>query len=107
MIGVIVTFQYATGFDEAKLRAIAEEAQQMFIGMPGVRSKAFTVDANNRRAVNFYLWESRQAAEGFFTPQLSEFVTGLYGVAPEILFVDVVAVVDNANRSAALSAAAV
>lgn len=107
MIGVIVTFQYTTGFDEAKLRAIAEDAQHMFIGMPGVRSKAFTVDATNRRAVNFYLWESRQAAEGFFTPQTEEFVTGLYGAPPEILFVDVVAVVDNANRSPALSAAAV
>jgi phosphopantothenate synthetase len=34
-----------------------------FDGLLGLRSKAFTVDATNRRALNFYLWESRQGAD--------------------------------------------
>src|SRR5690349_4687541 len=98
MIGTIVTFQFAADFDEAKLRTIAERAEQKFRGMPGLRSKAFTVDVEHKRAVNFYVWESRAAAESFFTPQLSEGVTALYGVPPEIVFVDVIALVDNGSR---------
>src|SRR5256885_9379797 len=99
MISTIVTFQFAADFDEQKLRTIAERAQQKFSGMPGLRSKAFTVDVDHKRAVNFYVWESRAAAESFFTPQISEGVTALYGVPPEIQFVDVLALVDNGRRS--------
>jgi hypothetical protein len=107
MIGVIVTFQYATDFDETKLQAIAERAQQKFVGLPGLRSKAFTIDVENRRAENFYLWESPEAATGFFTPQLADGVTALYGVRPAIRFVQVAAVVDNGLASSAAPASAV
>ena len=107
MIGVIVTFQYATDFDEAKLHAIAERAHHKFVGLPGLRSKAFTVDVEGRRAVNFYLWETPEAATRFFTPQLTDGVTALYGVRPEIRFVQVAAVVDNAHPSSAVPVAAV
>lgn len=97
MISAVVTFQFAADFDEAKVRTIAEHARHKFSGMPGLRSKAFTVDVGGKRALNFYLWESREAAEAFFTPQLSEGVTALYGVAPGISFSEVVALVDNAK----------
>jgi hypothetical protein len=105
MIGAFVTFQYATDFDEKKLQSIAEGAQHKFVGMPGLRSKAFTIDVENRRAVNFYVWESREAATGFFTPQLAEGVTALYGVRPDIRLVSVAAVVDNAHPASTVGAA--
>src|SRR5437868_4093318 len=62
MIGTIVTFQYDSDFDSAKLRKIAETARTRFEKMPGLRSKAFTVDANARQAVNVYVWDSEDAA---------------------------------------------
>jgi hypothetical protein len=65
----------------------------MFVGMPGLHSKVFTVDEPNRRAVNFYVWESAEAAKAFFSDQLVELVTDLYGVPH---FVDIAAVVENA-----------
>ena len=57
-------------------------------------------DEHERRATNFYLWESEAAARGFFTPELIERVTGLYGVRPAVDFADVVASVDNSHATA-------
>jgi hypothetical protein len=48
-------------------------------------------------ATNFYVWDSMDAAEGFFSPELRERVTGLYGVAPTIDFVEIAEIVDNAS----------
>jgi hypothetical protein len=97
MVGVIVTFQYDDGsFDRQRIEGVAEQAQSSFRDLPGLRLKAFTVDEQNHRAVNVYLWESDEAAASFFGDELREFVTGLYGVAPHIDFVDVAVLVDNA-----------
>jgi heme-degrading monooxygenase HmoA len=95
MIGVEVTFRYEADFDAALPRAVAEVARAQFEGMPGLRSKAFTIDEENHQAVNFYLWESEEAARNFFTDELRERVTVLYGVAPTIQFLEVAALVDN------------
>ncbi len=98
MIGVNVTFQYGDGeFDRARVVGVAENARGMFEGMPGLRCKFFTFDEAHRRATNFYVWESKEAAEGFFSKELRERVTGLYGVAPTIDFVEIAQMVDNAS----------
>lgn len=98
MIGTFVTFRYGNDFNAAAIRKIAEGAKPSFEGMPGLRSKAFTVDAANKEAVNFYVWESEAAAKAFFTDALVERVTGLYGVRPTIRTVEIAALVDNAGR---------
>jgi len=97
MIGVLVTFEYGDDFDRSRVERVAEGAQAAFEGMPGLRLKAFTIDAEQRRATNVYLWESEDAARAFFDDALRERVTGLYGVAPRIEFVDVAALVDNGS----------
>ena len=96
MIGVLVTFRYGSDFDGAKVRKIAETARGRFEGMPGLRSKAFTVNSEAREAVNVYVWESEEAARAFFNDELVQRVTGLYGVRPSISFVEIAALVDNA-----------
>ena len=98
MIGVFVTFRYADNFDERTVRGIAERARATFEGMPGLRSKAFTVDPGNREARNFYIWDSEEAARAFFADQLLDRVTGLYGVRPRVEFVEIAALVENAGR---------
>ncbi len=95
MIAVLVRFRYETGFNEARLRQVAEAARAKFEGMPGLRSKAFTIDSANREAVNFYVWDSEEAAKAFFSPQLVDRVTELYGVRPTVQFVAVAALVEN------------
>ena len=67
MIGVFVTFRYGDNFDEQAVRKIAETARARFEGMPGLRSKAFTVNSGKREATNFYVWDSEDAAKAFLT----------------------------------------
>jgi hypothetical protein len=95
MIGVIITFRTEGGIDRDRVVGIAGKAAPSFEGMPGLRSKAFTYDPDSGTATNVYVWESEEAARAFFTDELREQVTGLYGVAPEIRFVEIAAFVDN------------
>ena len=95
MIAVIVRFQYENEFNEARLQQIAEGARSKFQGMPGLRSKAFTIDAAKRQALNFYVWESEDAARKFFSPQTVDGVTKIYGVRPSIEYVKLAALVEN------------
>ena len=97
MIGVSVTFSYDGDFDRARVIGVADNARGMFEGMPGLRFKFFTFDEQQQRATNFYVWESQEAAERFFTTELRERVTRLYGVAPSIDFVEIAQIVDNSG----------
>jgi hypothetical protein len=63
--------------------------------MPGLRNKFFTLNEQQRQATNVYVWESEAAAREFFSEQLVERVTGLYGVRPNIEFAEVIDFVDN------------
>ena len=95
MIAVLVRFRYESGFSEARVRQVADGARVKFEGMPGLRSKTFTIDPVNQEALNFYIWESEEAAKAFFSQQLIDRVTELYGVRPAVQFVDVAALVEN------------
>jgi heme-degrading monooxygenase HmoA len=97
MIGVVVTFTFPEAFDAPALRAIARQAREKFEAMPGLRSKAFTLNEARRQAVNFYVWDDEAAARAFFTPALAERVAGLYGARPTIDFVEIAELVDNAH----------
>jgi len=97
LTGVFITFRYGDDFGEQAVRKIAAAARARFEGLPGLRSKAFTVNAGKREAVNFYVWESEDAAKAFFSDALLERVTGLYGVRPSLEFVQIVTLVENAR----------
>lgn len=97
MIGVTVTFDYDGNFDRDRVVDVANHARATFEGMPGLRFKFFTFDVKRLQARNFYVWESLDAAERFFTDELRARVTGLYGVEPEIEFVEITQIVDNSE----------
>lgn len=94
-MGVFVTFRYGDNFDEQAVRKIAQSARVRFEGMPGLRLKAFTLNSGKREAVNFYIWDSEDAAKTFFTDELLQRVTSLDGVRPSVEFVEVAALVEN------------
>jgi len=95
VIGVFVTFRYGENFDEQAVRKIAETARVRFEGMPGLRSKAFTLNSGKHEATTFYVWDSEEAAKAFFTDQVLERVAGLYGVRPSVEFVQIASLVEN------------
>ena len=94
MLAVFVEFEFE---DDARERAakVATEVASAFEGMPGLRTKAFTVDPSGHHATNVYVWDDEDAARGFFSDELVERVTGLYGVRPTVRFADVVGLVVN------------
>ncbi len=98
MIAVFVTFRYESGFDADVLREIAQNARARFEGMPGLRSKAFTVDTERHQARNFYVWDSEEAARAFFSEEMLHRVTGIYGVRPTVEFAEIAQLVENAGR---------
>jgi len=62
-----------------------------------VALEGFTLNPEKREAVNFYVWDSEEAAKAFFTDALVERVTGLYGVRPDVEFVQIATLVENAD----------
>jgi heme-degrading monooxygenase HmoA len=100
VVGVTVTFDYKDGFDRSRVIKVAENARGMFQGMPGLRYKFFTFDPEQGRAMNFYVWESEEAAKDFFSQELRERVAGLYGTAPTIAFVEIAEMVENRSVKA-------
>jgi hypothetical protein len=97
MIGAFVTFRYGENFNEQTVRKIAETARAKFEGMPRLHSKVFTINVAKREAVNFYVWDTEEAAREFFTDALLDRVAGLYGVRPGVEFVEIAALVENAR----------
>jgi heme-degrading monooxygenase HmoA len=97
MIGVFVKFPLGDDFDEESVRRIAETARTRFEGMPGLRSKAFTINSGRGEAINFYIWDSEDAAKAFHTDALVERLEGLYGVRPGVEFVQIATLVENAR----------
>ncbi|MGE0373662.1 MAG: hypothetical protein AB7Q01_17515 [Gammaproteobacteria bacterium] len=97
MIGVFVTFRLDGALDVSKVRGIAENARPMFERMPHLRSKTFTYDSGRGEVTNFYVWDSKEAAEAFFSGQMLELVTSLYGVRPSVNFAEIAMLVDNTH----------
>jgi hypothetical protein len=65
--------------------------------MPGLRSKVFTLRPERRQATNVYVWDSEQEARAFFTPQILEQITALYGVPPSIEYAAIAGLVENVS----------
>ena len=96
MIGVLVTFTQTDKFDRSTLAKIAGEARGTFDGMPGLRFKSFTLD-DAGQSKNFYLWDDEEKARAFFTEEIVDMVTGIYGVPPKIEYLDIAGLVDNSG----------
>lgn len=95
MIATLVTFDLGNNFDAETVQQNALMARSKFENMPGLRSKAFTIDAARKQARNFYIWEEETAARNFFSEEILEGVTKFYGVRPSIEYLEVATLVDN------------
>lgn len=95
MIATLVTFDLGNDFNAEKVRENALMARSKFENMPGLRSKAFSIDTEKKQARNFYIWEEEAAARNFFSEDILEAVTKFYGVRPSIEYLEVATLVDN------------
>ncbi|MFI7499529.1 hypothetical protein ACIBVL_13665 [Streptomyces sp. NPDC049687] len=97
MIGVLVTFTQTDKFDRSTVARIAGELRGPFEGMAGLRFKSFMLDEDGVQARNFYLWDDEEKGRAFFTEEIVDKVTGMYGVPLKIEYLDVVGFVDNSG----------
>ncbi|MEU6169176.1 hypothetical protein [Streptomyces tanashiensis] len=97
MIGVLVTFTQSEKFTRSALAKTADELRGPFEGMAGLRFKSFMLGEDGVQAKNFYVWDDEEKARAFFTEEIVEKVTGIYGVPPEVEYLDIVGFVDNSG----------
>jgi hypothetical protein len=95
VIAVFITFRYEQDFSAAKVRQLAENSRAMFEGMPGLRSKLFSVLPELREARNLYVWDDPEMARRLFAPGSRDRIAALYGVQPIIEYSEVCALVEN------------
>ena len=94
MIGVFVTFQYDDDFD----RAGREGGGRVEVDVRRDGRPAFEgvhLRRNGRARHQLRRVGLRRSRAQLFSPDLSELVTGLYGVAPTIGYVEIAELVDN------------
>src|SRR3954465_12102704 len=94
MLAMYVDFEFENDGRELVAK-VAAESVPMFEGMAGLRSKTFTIDASGRHATNVYFWDDEEVGRSFFSDEIIELATGLYGVPPTIRYADVLQVVAN------------
>ena len=60
MIVAFITFRYGNDFTADKVHQLAQNSRAMFEGMPGLRSKLFSVSPESREARNVYVLGRRE-----------------------------------------------
>ncbi|MGD1942029.1 MAG: YdhR family protein [Leptolyngbyaceae cyanobacterium] len=79
-------------------RAIAQDfanVSELVYGVPGLLRKYFIISEDGTYAGGIYLWESRSAADDYFTENFKRMVRQRYGATPKITYFDCPIVVDN------------
>lgn len=96
MIATIVTFRHGPGtYDRERLEAISHSTAPKYRGMAGLIAKTYWYDDERREHGGFYVWANREAAEALHTPEHVSRLEALYGVRPEVRFVDAPIHIDN------------
>jgi hypothetical protein len=94
MITAIVLYDLPASMDEAGCRAHFGAIAPGFLKAEGLVRKQFICDFARREAGGSYLWESRAAAEAFYSGPWLDGIVERYGAPPRILYFDTFAIAD-------------
>ena len=94
MLTAIVQYKLPSHIDHAACAAHFRTIAPDFRTVPGLIRKQF-IYAEDGWAGGVYLWESRAAAEEFYTGPWLDGIVERYGMKPQIEFYEVFAVTDN------------
>ncbi len=97
VIVAIVTFRLPERRSLEEMTRVFESTAPKYLNLRGLMRKNYFVSEDRLRAGGIYVWESRAHAEAFYSPDWRQFVTGKYGAAPEIVYLDSPIMVDNAR----------
>lgn len=100
MITAIVLYDLPRHIDKASCRAHFHAIAPGFLEVPGLLRKQFIHAAEGGSAGGCYLWQSREAAEAFYSGPWREGIINRYGNAPRISYFDTFAIADVPTRTA-------
>ena len=98
MITAIATFRLPKRLTIDEARAIFQGTAPRYQSQPGLIRKYYVLSEDGMTVGGIYLWESRAAADALYTPEWRAFVTGKYGVAPDLAYWESPVVVDNPTQ---------
>ena len=102
MISAIVLYDLPPSIGLAACRAHFHVIAPGFLQVPGLIRKQFICDSAGHTAGGLYLWETRSAAEAFYSGPWLEGIVRRYGAPPRITFFETFAIADVPARQATL-----
>ena len=96
MIIASVRFPLPAGTTVEDAKALFEKNVGLYYEAPGLIRKYYVMGGG--RGGGVYLWESREAAERFYSPAWREMIESKYGGAVEIEWLENPLTVDNSAR---------
>jgi hypothetical protein len=100
MITAIVLYDLPPHIDKERCRAHFHSIAPGFLDVPGLIRKQFIHATEGGVAGGSYLWESRAAAEAFYSGPWREGIILRYGAPPRITYFDTFAIADVPARQA-------
>lgn len=82
MYAALWTYQVPANLDEETIREQYERVVPNYLGVPGLVRKYFGFTEDAQEVIGIYLWESRDAADGFYTQEWIDGVTERWGAMP-------------------------
>lgn len=82
MLTVMWTFRMAQARSRNELVDAIEQSGPRYLNVPGLVRKYFGIAADGSSIVGIYLWDSRDAADAFYTPAWIDAVTQKWGAPP-------------------------
>ena len=79
---VVWTYAAPAGLNKANSDDLFVENAHRYIKVPGLVRKHFGYSDDGKTVVGIYIWQSRRAADEFYSPQWVAGVTDRWGVAP-------------------------
>jgi len=105
MITAIVRFKLPADIDAARATELFRGSAPKYRTLAGLVRKYYLYDAETHTGGGCYLWESRRAAERFYTAEWRAMIAESYGSPPELSFFETPIIVDNAAGKTHLDAA--
>jgi hypothetical protein len=96
MVAAVIRFRLPEGTDWEGMRDLARQrARSYYQHLPGLRTKAFVVDAERGIYGGLYIWESRQQLDEFLESETFQGVIQKLGQQPEIEVFEVPAYIER------------
>lgn len=98
MIAALVLFPVPAGTSLEQMTAAFEVSAPRFRGMPGLLSKHYLFDGNERGGA-FYVWASRAQAEALYDEEWKKSLTQRYGSPPSLSIFEIPVSILNGTSS--------